>query len=181
MFVHRWFRSLTLAGKLNTIIMVVGAASVALACAVFAIYDATSSGRRVARDLTRLADHVAATSADAVANGDAAAATEAIAAVWMDEDVALATIESSEGHELARFERQRSVGETTSLDEGSIAQIPWKALTASALGVTRPIMHDGRAIGSISIASGPDAARSRALAFLKISGSVLFLTCALGF
>jgi signal transduction histidine kinase/CheY-like chemotaxis protein len=176
--VERWFRRLSLAWKLNAIIMFVGGASMVLACGIFATYDAVQSGRRLARDLMALAEFVAANSADAVARGDAAAAAEAVRAVAIDEDVASATITLPDGRVFARFDRPGAAG-GTAVDIGPATRLivlPWRMFTADALGVMRPMEVDGRVIGTVSIASRVEAARTRAAAFIEIILVVLVLT-----
>jgi len=180
MFVDRWFRGLSLAWKLNAIIMLIGGVSVVLACLVFAVFDAVASGHRLARDLNTLADYVAMTSADAVAKEDQRIAEGAVLAVSVHEDIALAAIVLPNGRVMARFDRSpgttRTPLDVNRVGRGSLAQLPWRVLTASALGVSRPIVSNGRVVGTISIASSAEAARSRATAFLRIAAVVLMLT-----
>jgi signal transduction histidine kinase/DNA-binding response OmpR family regulator len=179
--VERWFRRLSLAWKLNAIIMFVGGASMVLACGVFAAYDAVASGRRLARDLEALADFVAANSAEAVAQQDTARAAEAVRAVTVDEDVASASIVLPDGRVLARFDRGGGAGASAvEIDPASrLTALPWRILTADALGLSRPIRVGGAVVGTVSIASRVEASRSRASAFIKIIGVVLILTFAI--
>jgi signal transduction histidine kinase/DNA-binding response OmpR family regulator len=177
-FVERWFRGLSLAWKLNAIIMFVGGASMALACGMFAGYDAITSGQRLARDLMALGDYVAANSVQAVNEGDKEAAKEALRQVAVDEDVASAEIRLADGQVLARFERPGATAlAAVEIDPTSrLIALPWRMLTADALGVSRPIDFEGRVIGTVQIASRVEAARSRAMAFVKIIAVVMVLT-----
>jgi signal transduction histidine kinase/DNA-binding response OmpR family regulator len=177
--VERWFRRLSLAWKLNAIVMFVGGLSMALACGVFAGYDALSSIHRLARDLQAVADFVATESAPAAAAGDAASAAATLRAVApLNVDVASIAISLPDGRELARFDRPGvTAGEAVDVDpQGGIRSVPWRALTAGALGRRRPILFEGRHVGDVSIASTAEASRSRAVAFLQIIGVVLLLT-----
>ncbi len=176
--VERWFRRLSLAWKLNAIIMFVGGASMVLACGIFGVYDVVTSGQRLASRLETIANFVAANSADAVARGDTAAVANAVRAVEVDEDVASATVEQADGRVLARFDRQgASASGAVEIDAASrLFILPWRMLTAEALGLSRPIEVDGKVVGMVTLASRPEAARSRAGAFIGIIVVVLILT-----
>ena len=177
--VERWFRRLALAWKLNAIIMFVGGLSMVFAIGIFASYDAFTSIHRLARDLQALADFVSDASAPAVAANDSAAATATLrTAVSLNADVASAVIYRPDGSRLARYDRPGSrIAETVEVDpDQGVMDIPWRALTASALGRRRAIVMDGRKVGGVEILSTAEASRARALAFLQIIVIVLVLT-----
>jgi signal transduction histidine kinase/CheY-like chemotaxis protein/HPt (histidine-containing phosphotransfer) domain-containing protein len=180
MFVRRWLGRQPLARKLTAIIMFIGGAAMLLACLLFAVYDAAASGRRLTRDLTALADYIAVAGGTAVVRGDVVAATEALRVAAVDEDVASAAITASNGRVVARFDRSAFGGEAVAVNssraDASFAQLPWRVLTASALGVSRSVVIDGAVVGTVTIRSAPDAARGRAIAFLQISAVVLLAT-----
>src|SRR5262249_55907745 len=92
--------------------------------------------------------------------------------------VADASIVLPDGRVLARFTRQ-GYGASDTVDLGPASRLtalPWRVLTADALGLSRPIEVDGRVIGTVSISSRAEAARTRASAFVKIVLVVLVLT-----
>ncbi len=182
--VERWFRRLSLAWKLNAINMFVGGFSMALACGVFAGYDVITSGHRMVRELDALAASVSERGAGAAAAGDARAANDAVRVVSAYEDVASASIILPNGQVLARFDRP-GMQMATAVDVGSAPELtsltsltllPWRMLAADALGITRPIVLNGQAVGTVTLASTVEASRSRALAFLQIIAIVLILT-----
>ena len=176
--VERWFRRLSLAWKLNAIIMFVGGFSMALACGIFAGYDVITSGHRMVRELDALATFVAEQGAGSAAAGDARGAADAVRAVVAYEDIASASIVLPDGRVLARYDRPGALTATAvEVDAASrLTSLPWRVLAADALGVTRPITRDGRVVGSVTMASTVEASRSRALAFLQIIVVVLVLT-----
>ena len=176
--VERWFRHLSLAWKLNAIIMFVGGFSMALACGIFAGYDVITSGHRMVRELDALAAFVAERGAGPAAAADAQGAADAVRVVVAYEDVASASILLPDGRVLARFDRPGGhMATAVEVDPASrLAALPWRLLAADALGVTRPITLDGRVVGAVSIASTVEASRSRAIAFLQIIAVVLVLT-----
>ena len=178
-FVERWFRRLTLAWKLNAIIMFVGGLSMAFAVGVFASYDAFTSIHRLARDLQALGDFVSEASATAVAANDAPAAAAVLrTAVSLNTDVASAVIYRPDGSRLARYDRPGSrIAETVEVDpDQGVMDIPWRALTASALSRRRAIVLDGEKVGGVEMFSTAEASRTRAFAFLQIIVVVLVLT-----
>jgi signal transduction histidine kinase/CheY-like chemotaxis protein len=177
--VDRWFRRLTLAWKLNAIVMFVGGLSMALACGIFAGYDALTSIHRMAGTLQALADFVATQSADAVAADDAAVVERAVrSAVSLDPSVASVVVTRTDGSVVASYERRGAVPQTTvDVDPARpVTSVPWRALTASALGRTRSIESGGQRVGRVTISSTEDAPRQRALAFLDIILVVLAVT-----
>src|SRR5262249_41317037 len=115
----------------------------------------------------------------AVAANDAAAATASLrTAVSLNADVASAVIYRADGSLLARFDRPDSrIAETVEVDPNQgLMDIPWRALTASALSRRRPVVVNGKNVGGVEILSTAEASRARALAFLQIIIVVLVLT-----
>ena len=105
MRVARWFSRLSIAWKINAIVMFIGGMSMVVACGVFITYDALLSRRTLSRDLAALAELAAINSAAAVARGDVEEATGALKALAVDRDVAAAGIVLPDGRVFARFER----------------------------------------------------------------------------
>jgi signal transduction histidine kinase/DNA-binding response OmpR family regulator len=172
---YRWFGRLPLGWKLITITMLIGGASMAIASASFATYDAVTSGNRLARDLRAMAGFVAETAGPAAAAGDEAAAQAILRSVSMHHDVAFAAISLADGRTLAWFERSPTSAATElHVDPTeSIVALPWRLLAADALSFSQPIVWNGRTVATVSLVSSIEAARSRAVAFLGITAGVL--------
>ena len=160
--------------------MFVGGLSMTLAVGIFAGYDALSTIHRLARDLQALADFVATESAPFVAEKDVARASVVLRqAVSVNTDVASVSIVLPDGTVFARYDQPGAVQARTTVEVDPtlrMTDLPWRALTASALGRRRPIVFGGRPVGAVFISSTAEASRSRAIAFLQIILAVLVLT-----
>jgi two-component system sensor histidine kinase/response regulator len=172
--VWRWFGGLSIARKLNVIVMFIGGLSMALACGVFIVYDAASSRAAQTRDLDGLAELAAINSADAVARGDVEAATDVLLALAVDRDVASAAILQPDGRPFARFDRGPESG-TTRWWMGAPPRPSWYSLTGS-LRVSHPITERGATIGTLWVAADTERAAARAVALGRIVVAVLFVT-----
>ena len=168
MRIARWFRRLSVAWKINAIVMFIGGMSMLVASGVFVTYDARLTRHTLSRDLAALAELAAVNSAAAVARGDVEQATSALMTVAVDRDVAAAGIILPDGRVFARFER----------DPGALERRPsWiSALLSGPLRVSHPVMDGGATVATLWVAADTDRARVRAVALARVLAVVLFAT-----
>lgn len=174
MKVGRWFSRLSIAWKLNTIIMFIGGTSMALACGVFIVYDAISSRTTLTRDLGGLAELAAINAADAVARGDEESARNALVALTVDQDVASAAIVLPDGGVFARFDRRQEGADAHWWTEA--AAPAWYSVTGRSPRVSHAIRERGATVGMVWVAADTERGAARAVALARIVVVVLFVT-----
>ncbi len=101
----RGFRDLSIRHKLTAIIMVTSSVALLVACAAFAVYDWITFRRAIARDLSAVAEMVAANSSAAVAFHDPDSAKQILQALRAEKPVVAACIYTSEGRPFATYLR----------------------------------------------------------------------------
>jgi HPt (histidine-containing phosphotransfer) domain-containing protein len=174
MRIVRWFRRLSVAWKINAIVMFIVGMSMVVAFGVFIAYDARLSRSTLSRDLAALAELAAVNSAAAVARGDVEGATSALRALAVDRDVAAAGIVLPDGRVFAGFER-----DPAGLDRhasGLSSPPAWPLLAGRSLRVSHPVMDRGATVATVWVAADTDRARARAVALARVPAIVLFAT-----
>jgi signal transduction histidine kinase/DNA-binding response OmpR family regulator len=170
----RFFRDLSLARKLTGISMIAAGVGMAMISIAFVTYDVASSRQRLLRDTNILADIVGASSAGAVASGNAQAAREMLRTVAVNPHIVLAALLLKDHTTLARYDRDET---SRAPAEGPI--VPERrglvgGFTPGNLVVTRPVMTDQGAIGSVILESDLTELWSRELSFGRMIAVVLF-------
>jgi signal transduction histidine kinase/CheY-like chemotaxis protein len=174
MRVARWFSRLSIAWKINAIVMLIGGMSMAVACGVFVTYDALLYRRTLARDLTSLAESASIDSSAAIARGDTLQATRTLEALAIDRDVAAAAIVLPDGRVFARFERDPAALERA--PSWTATDPAWPLLPTRSLRVSRPVMDRGAVLATLWVAADTDRPRARLVALARILAVVLFGT-----
>src|SRR5262245_18323001 len=166
----RWFRRLSIAWKINAIVMFIAGMSMVVACGVLITYDALLFRSTVSRDLAALAELAAVNSTAAVARGDVEEATRALNGLGMDRDVAAAAITMPDGREFARFHR-----DPAAFGQGPSASLPITHLyQAGSHRVSQPVTDRGTRIATLWVAADTDRARTRAVALVRVLVVALF-------
>ena len=174
MRIARRFSRLSIAWKINAIVMLIGGMSMVVACGVFITYDALFSRSALSRDLTALAELAAGHSSAALARGDVEEATSALGALAVERDVAAAGIVLPDGRVFARFER----------DPAALARDPswnssgpsWHLFWACPLRVSFPVMDRGATVATLWVAADTERLLARAVALGRTMAVVLFGT-----
>ena len=174
MRVARWFSGLSIAWKINAIVMFIGGMSMVLACGVFITYDALFSRRTLTRDLAALAELAAINSSAAVARSNVEEATSALRALAVDRDVAAAAIVLQDGRVFARFERDPAALERE--PSWILAGPTWHLLSTPPLRVSHVVMDRGATVATLWVAADTERPRARAVALARISVVVMFGT-----
>ncbi len=168
------FKRLSIAWKLNVIVMFVGGASITLVSGVFVAYDAIASVGRLVRDVRLLSEYIAETGADAVARGDALAAGEALGVLALNEDVVAAGIVSERGPILTEFTREaRSYVATEIAGEPGLGDV-WPILRAPVVRIQQPIVAGSTRVGTLYLDTSVSGVRRRLMALAQIVAAVLF-------
>ena len=179
MMIARWFRRLSIAWKINAIVMLVGGMSMVVAFGVFITYDALLSRRTLSRDLAALAERAAINSAPAVARGDVEEASGALGALAVDRDVAAAAIVLPDGRVFARFERDPAALERH--PSWIVSAPPSLLLSGRSLRVSHPVMDRGATVGTVWVTADTERARARTVALARVLVIALFATCWMAF
>ena len=172
------FAHLSLARKLTAMSVVTTTASLILACAVFLVYDFSTSRDRLVRDMGMLADVIGRNSQAAIEFGDAKGAAEILKGLTPNAHIVSAVILARDGTPLARFDRAGSTpGPASSFPADAVRNgSPWYAFTAGGLTLLRPILFENEPIGAVAIVADQDEIKTRAVSLGKIIGAVLFGT-----
>ena len=178
MRVGRWFGRLSIAWKINAIVMCICGMSMVLACGALIAYDALFSRRTLSRDLAALAELAATNSSAAVARGNVEEATSALRALAVDRDVAAAGIVLPDGRLFARFERDPTA---LAREPSWISPAPaWPLLSTRPLRVSHLVMDCGAAVATLWVAADTGRPRARAVALARVLAVVLFGTFWIG-
>ena len=178
MRIARWFSRLSIAWKINAIVMLVCGLSTVLACGALITYDALVSRRTLSRDLAALAELAAINSSAAVARGNVEEATGALGALAVERDVAAAGIDLPDGRVFARFERDPTALER---EPSWIPSAPaWPLLSIRPVRVSHLVMDRGAAVATLWVASDTRRPRARAAALARVLVIVLFGTFWIG-
>ncbi len=174
MKIARWFRRLSVAGKINAIVMFVGGMSMVVAFGAFITYDTLLSRRTLSRDLAALAELAAVNSAAAVARDDVEEASGALGALAVDRDVAAAAIILPDGRVFARFERDPAALERHPAWISSAPPSP--LLPGGSLRVSHLVIDRGATVATLWVTADTERARARTAALARVLVIVLFAT-----
>ncbi len=142
----RWFQELPLKRKLMLVILVTCAMVLSLACAAIAVYEMDTYRRTVRHEAGVLADVLATNCQAALAFADAEAATGILRAVQADPNLIAARLFDRSGTLFAEYVRPGVTAELPShpLPDGH-------QFLDGSLVMVRPIVLDGKRIGTISV------------------------------
>ena len=150
--VNHWFGSLSLARKLTSIGVVAAAAALTLVCAVFFVWDVSTSRHRLVRDIGLIADVIARNSTASIAFGDEKAAGDTLRGIALNEHIVSAEILSVQGDVLARYEAAPASSPGLTPPPQAIRNgEPWHAFTDDGLFLVRPIVLEKDLLGAVFI------------------------------
>jgi two-component system, sensor histidine kinase len=145
-----WYRRQSLARKLTVATLVTSTVTLAIACLMLAIYDYSTSRARVTQQVTVLADVIGADATALVAAGDRRAAFDQLHALGADGHIVTARLLTADGVQLAAYVRR---GWQTDAAWAARDLSPGTFHDGNTLRVVRPIVLDGRTVGTIELES----------------------------
>jgi signal transduction histidine kinase/CheY-like chemotaxis protein/HPt (histidine-containing phosphotransfer) domain-containing protein len=172
-----WFGSQSLVRKLTASVLATSALTLVLACTAFAVFDYLSTRAGLVRDVTTLAEVIAAESKAAVAFRDADAATETLHALSRRTHVVSARVTMPDGATLAAYYRDSGPAPPPAVD----ASATGATFTAGGLWVVQPISVSSAVVGHVAIESELTELWTRAATFAGISIAVLVGTIWIAF
>src|SRR5262245_31309031 len=172
------YRRLSLARKLTVATLLTSTVTLLIACAVLAAYDYSASRTRTMQELTVLADVVGADATAPVAFSDHKASADALRALAADPHIIRARLFTNQGAQLASYER------SAPNDDGSLGGrrfAPSTFFNSGTLRVVRPILLDGRPVGTITVESDLTDTSARLSRFAAIVALVALATFGIAF
>lgn len=148
-----WWRDVPVRRKLTLVVMGASGVVLVLACGAFLAYHQVASREGAARELSVLAQVVAAQSSAAVAFSDAKAAEEIVASLAADRQLATAVLYGKGGKPLASRVRK---GDPPPADPGPDGT----RFEGERLVVSVPVFQEGRRIGTFHLHSDLEGARA---------------------
>jgi signal transduction histidine kinase len=175
-------RDTSLRRKLTAIVMITTVVALAVASALFVVYDRWTVRRTLVADRAMLAQILGANISAALTFRDPATARDTLAALAADPYVVAACVFDAEGREFASFVRSG----TRAFDPPPATAAPPR-FAVDRLGVFEPIRLDGKVIGTVYIESELEALTARArqygaivlVVMLVASGAALLLVSSL--
>ena len=169
----RLLRNLPVRRKLTVVILVVCTVVLLLACAVMATFELIEFRRAIVRDSTVMADVLGKNTRAALAFQDEEAATEFLAALQSAPHVMAATLYGQDGRPFARYSRH-SAGVAAPDKAGADGH----EFHERCLAVYRPLILNGKRIGTIGLLVDTEAIHVRlrlfgAIAAVTLAGSLL--------
>jgi signal transduction histidine kinase/CheY-like chemotaxis protein len=146
-----WFAHLSVVRKLTAIGVLTSTVALILACAVFFIYDLSTSRQRLTRQTGTLADVIARNSTAALTFGDAKAAADILRAVALDPHIVSAEIRSPAGDILGRYDRDQSGTTPSEPTRSAQPGQPWHGFVDGSLLLHRPIVMGRDVLGTVFI------------------------------
>jgi signal transduction histidine kinase/DNA-binding response OmpR family regulator/HPt (histidine-containing phosphotransfer) domain-containing protein len=172
--VRNWFGRLSLARKLTAIGAVTAATSLILVCAVFFVWDFSTSRQRLVRDTGMVADVLGRNSTAALAFGDAKAAGDILRGVGLNEHIVSAEILSVEGRILANYRAPGTSSRAMTFPGHVVRQgQAWHQFTDDRLLLVRPIILEKDLLGAVFIVADQREVWMQAAGLAKI-GAVVF-------
>ncbi len=146
LFASRW---LTVGQKLTFITAFTSAVALALAVGSTAVSESAAFRNAIRDDIGSVADLLGANSAAALVFNDEAAARDTLTSLRLRRDILAAAVYDAEGTRLAFFTRDGTEPPATAR-----AAVPGE--TDAVLGVTRPVVHDQKLVGTIYVLASLD-------------------------
>jgi two-component system, sensor histidine kinase and response regulator len=167
----RRFRDLSIRRKLTLAMVITSGVGLSICGCAFFFYQAISERAATVREVTTIADVVAAQSAAALAFSDARAAAETLQAFHMDQEVAGAELLDPSGRELARY------GESLP-PPGARAQSV--RVGDGYVDAIRRVTWEGEPLGFLVVRASTRTIKARLMRNLLLSVLVLLFSLALG-
>ena len=164
----RWIEDLPLKRKLTLVIVGTCTVSLITACAALAVYEMVDFRRTMARDMTVLADILGANTHAALAFDDGEAANGLLRALQAEPHIVAARVFDREGVPFAAYVRP-DPREVLPVRPGELGH----RFTYARLELFRPIVIEGRRIGTIYLSVDLDGLHERLGVFAGIALLVL--------
>jgi signal transduction histidine kinase len=159
----------SIASRLTTVGTVVSGAALILACVTFGIYDRATSRRSTLQNLSIQAQIVAANSITALIFNDPHAAEVTLSALSAAPNIIAAQIYTSDGRLFARYgDGSQVVPANMSKQEREVGRFEQDRIV-----IERPIVQEGKYVGTVSIASGYRELNSRRDQYGVLAAAVL--------
>ena len=168
-----WFGNLPLKRKLTLAILFTCAVVLLLACAVLAVYELYDFRQTTVRDSVLLADVLANNTQAALAFQDESTAKQTLGALQAEPDVSAACLYTAAGDVFASYTRQHGANGMFSDKPGPDGH----RFEGGHLLVFRPVMLNGRRIGTIFVRMDLQGLYVRLELFLGIAALVLVGSC----
>ncbi|MFI5177567.1 MAG: response regulator [Vicinamibacterales bacterium] len=151
---RRWLLDQPLSRKLTASVLLTSSVTLTMACAVFALYDFSSSRTRLVRDVTTLADVVGSNSTAALMFNDAQAAMDTLRAVSVHDHIDGAQLFARDGAMVASYTRAGQREAAWPIDRTLLLDPrPMAIFDGSRLLVLRPVSLNHDVVGSIAVES----------------------------
>ncbi len=168
----RWFRDLSIRGKLTRIILLTSSTALILACAMLALYDLVSFRRAMVQDLSTLAEITGLNSTAALALDDPTAAREILGSLRAEKHIVAACIYAKDGKVLVKYRRgDPEANFIPPHPRGDEIQF-----RADRLSLFRRITFEGETLGTVYMESDLEELRARLVRFATIVGMVLLVS-----
>ncbi|MBV8905214.1 MAG: HAMP domain-containing protein, partial [Acidobacteriia bacterium] len=150
--------------------VIISSLGVAISGAAFFFYEAYSARRDLEREISSIADMVAAHSTAALAFSDARAAAETLEALSLDKRIEGAALATVSGDLLANYGQQLPVGTGGARVEA----------TPAAVVVYRRVNYDNETVGYLALKAGTGEIKARLRRNLELAASVGLLSILVG-
>jgi signal transduction histidine kinase len=160
--------------KLTRITMTTAGIALALAGAGFVAYELFTYRQALADEFASVAGIIGANTTAALAFADPAAAGETLAALKAERRVLAAAVYGADGAPFATYRRGDRAGETIPVAPGPDGA----RFETDRMILARPILHDGRRIGTVCIHADLSVLEARLRQYLLIIALVLLVSSA---
>lgn len=171
-------RDASLQRKLTVIVMITTVVALTFAAVGYVAYDRFMMRTALGRDRTVLADIVGANSTAAITFDDQSAATETLAALRREPQVAVACLYKAGGALFAEYDRGGARGACPASPPGGL--VDDLRFLDDRLDVTRPVVLDGRTIGAVYIASDLSELQARVRQFARGAAVIIVVASLIG-
>jgi signal transduction histidine kinase/HAMP domain-containing protein len=173
----RVYRDASIKRKLTLITMLTSSVALLLAGVSYVTYDLITFRRTMTRDLSTLAEIIGANSAAALAFDDQPFAKEVLTSLSVKQNIVGASLSKKDGRLFARYDRGPTAGGGR-LDQPARRRSGWRA---GLLEISRPIVFDREAIGSIAIQSDLQEFYARLERYGTLGALVMLVSSGIGF
>src|SRR5438270_1420957 len=163
--------------KLMSIIMLICAGALVLACGSFAVYEIFAVRQSVSRELTLVADLIGTNSSAALAFNDPQAASETLAALKTNPRVIAARVYKKDGTPFATYTRDQHAENRAP----AIAQPEMTGFNRGSVYLSRKVYSNGAVIGSVYVERGVEELNSRLIRYTLIACIVLLVSLVFSF
>ena len=174
--VIRFFRKLSIRTKLTLITMLACSGGILVACFAFGAYDLFQVRQAIVEAVDTHAAIIVGNSTAALSFGDPSDAAGTLGSLRGAREVELAEMFTTDGRVLATYARDESL-------RPLLPQHPGETTTGPRFGknyieVYRPVLLDGRRVGTVYLRAGLEQLRARIRTYLFTLVGVIFAACA---